>query len=455
MTEEQRNSMLDKIMAMKEAGVSDEDISAIVEAYKQKLSIEEIDYGVDKLPEIPSDTSDVDYSKITEQEVDANLFPRLADATERKASGDEIIASKIGDAASLPGRVVSGLVGSVKRLLEGDLTAEEQVQAYLTDIGQTHGTDKQNVVVNVLEDIIRDPALIPSLVTGGIVGGAGKAIQTLRSFKTADRIAKAIPIATRAAQGSVAGVTDIAVQDALNDYAMDEDKINTSDYALGATGGAVMPFAADKAKKFGDKLYKTMKEAKAVPVPPKQFSQFKPAQESFGIGADDIGLKGKEGLPDNWREQSELLDDYSPTEPMIDKDGILNKKVSSAPDWVGDIEEFKPGSNELVDKTLSDMLKQSPSKIFVDLAEIGESKMAPFLNKTVRGYNTVAEPVVNFGVDMANLINKPLYGGYNLEQKGAAASVRGLAAPMSDMLKNSAYRLPTDLTILKENIEEE
>lgn len=355
------------------------------------------------------------------------------------------LAAAFGDMFSLSGRVASGLAGNIKRLIEGDLTAEEMIKANLEDIGQTHGTDTQNVVLKFVEDYIRDPALLPSLATGGAVGALTKPVEAIRKFKGATKLANTLPYLKRGAQGAAAGVADVGVQDYMNDYAMDEDRIQLSDYALGGTVGAVMPGLADKSKALGEKVYNVMKGAKAVPVPPKQFSQFKPAQEDFGIGADDIGFN----------KDVKMTDDGPDTyKPLLNK-GKTDQSVHRVPDWVEDYEEFHPGSNELETMSIADMLKQGPSQAVVNLTEVGESKMAPFLNKTVRGYNAVAEPVVNFGVDFANLINKPIYGGYNLGNKARAAGVRFFAPNVSEALKNSAYRYPTDATILRDQFQDE
>ena len=419
------------------------------------------DYGVDNWIVDTSDTSDVDYSMISEpsdedKQIATALFPRGVNAAERGANNFEQLAAGLGDSFSLPGRISSGLVGSVKRLIEGDTSAEEQVQAYLADIGNTHGTETQNGVVKFIEDIVRDPALIPSMITGGAVGGLGKAVNTIRGFKASGKLAKALPYLKRAAQGAVAGVTDVAAQDYMNDYAMDEDKIQLSDYALGGTVGAVMPFAADKSKALGDKLYKTMKGVKAVPVPQKQFSQFKPAEETFGIGSNDIGLNTESAKNFGEKMDGEYPGEYAGdlTSPLLDENRKLIPGIKILPSGKGTYIN-QPGSNELANKTLSDMLNEGPSKAIVDLMEKGEQKYASVMNKGVRGYNKVAEPVVNFDVDFANLVNRPIYGSYNLGKQGVAAGVRGLAMPLSDMLKKSAYRYPIDATILRDQFQDE
>jgi hypothetical protein len=411
------------------------------------------DYGIDELPAVQSDTSDVDYTMIsgpseTEREVVSAVFPRSIQAIDRGADFSEQLASGLGDSFSLPGRVASGLAGNIKRLIDGDLTAEEQIKANLADIGEIHGTDKQNVVLRFIEDVIRDPALLPSLATGGAVGALSKAPATIRGLQTGEKVAKAIPYATRMAQGSTAGVVDVAAQDYLNDYAMDEDKVTGVDYALGGTVGAAMPFAADKAKVLGDKIYDYMKSVKHTDIPAKQFDRIKPAEENFGIGRDDIGLNRQSANEFGENELGEYAGDL--TGKLLDEN---RKRVTG--NAVLSKQNFpinQPGQKKLDDMTVKDMLDSGPSQAMVSLAEKGESKLAPFLNKAIRGYNKAVVPAANWGIDIANLVNKPIYGAYNLEQKAAEALINKAAIAPGAMLRNNAYRLPTDATIAEQYI---
>ena len=380
--------------------------------------------------------------------IDAALFPRSTKADERGADLSEGLASAVGDVSSLTGRLISGLAGGVKRLIEGDLSASQQVQAYLDDIGQIRGTEEQNVFLRFIEDVVRDPALILSAFTGGTVGPLVKALQSPAKMATGSVLGKAIPYATSAIKGAVAGVTDVFGQDVMNDYALDEDKIQASDYALGGTVGAVMPFAADRSKKLGDMIHDYMKNASHTKIPAKQFDQIKPKSESFGIGQDAVGYVS----PDKTQLKDIVENPGGILTKRFDKDGKLKPDVAEA--W-GDLPANQP-YDEFAKRTIGDLLTSNkPTQAVVDLADKAELKLAPFMNKTVRGFNKAILPPANWGVDFANLVNRPIYGTVNVADMLNKKALNTFAAPLGDMLRTTSYRLPTDATVLRDQFQNE
>lgn len=349
---------------------------------------------------------------------------------------NEQLASGIGDASSLVGRSASSLYGSVKRALSGDMTEDEQLKANLEDMGQIGSTDDQGIVSSVIEEIVRDPAMIPSALLGSPIVAA-KVITSMptliRNTELMSKVVSKFPGIKKVIAGVTAGTADIALMDFMNDYAMDEDNINATSYGLGAVGGALIPGAIKGAEKLSKKLKGVdLKLSKNDPTVVPDIP------ETFGIGKDAMVTDWAEGT-------SEAA--FNTVKPG-------KKGVSISDETMKGVKE----GNKTIDQddisgSISQLKKSHPGATATSIAlEKVEDLVAKGVNKSGGVINEEIIPMLNNTMGMLNSLANATKTTSNYTVAPAGKGItKSLAKGLDIFGQTGAMRLPVDLEILRQN----
>ena len=353
---------------------------------------------------------------------------------------NEQLAAYLGDTVSVPGRALSAIVGTIKRALSSDMSKKEQLDATIKDFGQIGSTDEQGIGASIGEEIVRDPALIPSLVLASPIVAA-KAITTtpalIRNTELMSKVVSKFPGIKKVIAGVSAGTADVALMDFMNDYSQGEDNINATSYGLGAVGGALIPGAIKGAEKLSKKLKGVdlklgKKDPTVVPDIP----------ETFGVGKDAMVTDWVEGT-------SEAA--FNTVKP--------GKKGVSISDET--IKGVKGGTKTIdqddISGSISQLKKSHPGATATSIAlEKVEDLVAKGVNKYGGSVNEEVIPIINNAMGNLNSLSNSLKTASNrtIAPTGELAP-KLLGKGLDKFGKATAMRLPVDLEILHQSAMDE
>lgn len=160
--------------------------------------------------------------------------------------------SYAGDALSGAGRVTAATIGEL-----GDLATGQNTEDFSTRLSRVGARPDQGFISGTLEEIIRDPMLLPSIPMGIGATKMAKYVPGVRSYAATEGTMKFLKPAV---VGSGLGIADVAGRDVLNDYTLDQNKVTATDYAIGAGLGALTPAAVDFAEDFVPRIRKGIDE---------------------------------------------------------------------------------------------------------------------------------------------------------------------------------------------------
>jgi hypothetical protein len=188
------------------------------------------------------------------------------DATAPDAYGRKA-AALAGDALSAPGRVIAAAGGE----LIDEYTSDSE--DFASRLGRVHSREGQNIVGGITEDLLRDPSLPLMFMGGGAITGLrAKGVAEPLMYRTgpynlAATEAVATPIKKTAA-GMGLGAAGIAATDAMNDYALGENRVGPLDYALGTAGGALVAPVAKSTKSTLKNIFGTPENVSRIEIVP-------------------------------------------------------------------------------------------------------------------------------------------------------------------------------------------
>ena len=167
----------------------------------------------------------------------AYSMPRMAKQTVEELGGADVsttrkVAGVTGDLASSAGRVFASTVGEI-----ADFATGNDSESFASRLSRTGANPRQNIGVKVIEDLVRDPSL-PLTMGGANLISKTKYVPGIGDYLSTQALSTPLK---QVGLGAATGTGAVAVTDALNDYALDEDRITGTDYALGGLGGVLMP----------------------------------------------------------------------------------------------------------------------------------------------------------------------------------------------------------------------
>lgn len=158
----------------------------------------------------------------------------------------KIALSYAGDALSGAGRVTAASLGEL-----GDFVSGKNSEDFGSRLSRVGSRPDQGFVSGTLEEIVRDPMLLPSIPMGMGATKLAKFVPGVRGYAATEGTMKFLKPAV---VGSGLGIADVAGRDVFNDYTLDQDKVTGTDYAIGAGLGALTPAAVNFAEDFAPRI---------------------------------------------------------------------------------------------------------------------------------------------------------------------------------------------------------
>lgn len=377
----------------------------------------------------------------------AHSFPRTTRAEMLEKSIPSKALGVIGDALSAPGRVVSSDIGSAVNEALGD--DEYDIGSRLGYIG---ARDDQGIVANVGEDFMRDPALLPSLITGNWAVNSIPKLGTMGMPLTNSVMNARLPVA-----GAVAGVTDVGIKDITTDIPTGENETTAINYALGGLGGAAIPSAYQAAEKFVPGIKQGLGSIvkNVLPNQPSRLNEVSALTPSpFHEALSGLAKPGSQytfkdillGKQPNIEEVTK-----SATERMDE----ISKGMDAVPDEIHSRHLFKLADDL---ESRSENILQTAGNNKIDEA-VKASKASSIVDLLLFKYGQAVEPVVqgyNKGVVAPyNKIADIREQGFNLGETSIRPSLYNASQKLPDLLPAAAaYKLPTEFNAIYEGVVE-